>query len=234
MPKKFIEVEESSSESDLDYNETTQEKNVDEEQLLSLEQELQRSLKNTELQQQLKEQKKKALEEKRERLAKPKADKAKTGPRTPRYEKGSEAAKEWSRKMAEARRAKLEANKSEKAKLKELEEEAKQTLYKTKQMEIDTLRKQLKKYEEIQQKIDEEPRLPPKTIRKQTKVRAMKSRTPAVSDDETDNATEVEEAKEKVRKKRIQKQVAREYIADEQTRLREQMLKNMQNNILGL
>lgn len=220
MPKKFIEVEESSSESEI-------EEDVNEEQIFSLDEELQRSLKNTELQQQLKEQKKKALEEKRARLSQPKQEKAKTGPRIPHIKRGSEEAKEWSKKMQEARRAKLEANRSEKAKLKELEEEAKQTLYKTKQMEIDTLKKQLKKYEQIQKKIDEEPRLPPKTIKKKTtKV--------VVSDDETDNATEVEEAKQKVRKKRIQKQIAREYIHDEQTRMREQVLKNMQNNILGL
>ena len=121
MPKKVIEVEESTSESEVS--------DVEEPEPPTLEDELERVAKNTKMQIQLKEQKKLALEEKRKRLAEPKQPKVRTG--KPRFEKGSEEAKEWSRKMAEARRVKLDANKSEKAKLKELETEAKETLYKT-------------------------------------------------------------------------------------------------------
>ena len=135
--------------------------------------------------------------------------------------------------MAEARRVKLDANKSEKAKLKELETEAKETLYKTKEAEIKALKLQLAKFEKLQQKAEEpdplpEP-LPPKTPR-----RKRTPKTPVVSDtDDTDFAPEVQEVKQKVRRKRVQKQVAQEYIQSEQDKMREQMLKNMQASIFG-
>jgi len=222
MPKQVVEYEETSSESEVEVEEETLD-------VPTLDEELERVAKNTKLQLQLKEQKKKALEEKRERLSQPKAPKVQ-GKRKPRFEKGSEAAMNWSRDMAERRRAKLEANKSEAAKLKALEEESKKVLYETKEQEIKALRAQLAKFQKIQQRAEDPEPEPVKTPRRR---RAPK--TPVVSDtDETDYAPEVQEVKKQVRKKRVQKAAAQEYIQSEQDRMREQMLKSMQASVFNL
>ena len=232
MPKQVVEYDESSSESEGDEEVETPQVEPEAE-LPTLEEELEKAKKNTKLALQLKEQKKRALEEKRLRLAEPKAAKIPTN-RKPRFEKGSEEAKEWSRKMSEARRAKLDANKSEKSKLVELEEEHKAVLYETKEQEIRALKKQLERFQKIEKQAAAEiPRLPEPEPKVQRKPRVKKQpKTPVVSDTEDD--TEVEEVKQKVRRKRVQKAVAKEYIQSEQDKMREQMLSSMKSNIFNM
>jgi hypothetical protein len=140
MPRKIIEYDESSSDSSEDEVEKetkTDIKNsvIDDDDLPTLDEELQRVANNTKLQLELQEQKKRALEEKRKRLAEPKAPKI-TGNRKGRYEKGSDQAREWALKMAEARKAKREERVSEKQKLEELQKRSTEMLFETKQAQI--------------------------------------------------------------------------------------------------
>lgn len=223
MPRRIVYEESSDSDNEI------QKVEEEDEQLPTLEEELNKVTLNKKMELELKNAKAKALDEKRALKQQPKKEKLKTGgATTPRFQKGSAEAREWSQKMREAKTKKRQETVTEKQKLHDLEEQAKRLLFESKEQEIKSLKAQLTKLKNIEQKISE----PEPEIVKTPRRRRIKTHVISDSED-TDNDPSVIQAKKHVRRQKIEKAAASEYIQSEQAKIRQEMLNQYKSAIFG-
>lgn len=147
--------------------------------------------------------------------------------RQPRFPPGSEEAKEWGRKMAEAKAAKRKAV-SEKAKEeKDLEERYEETLMQAQKAKLKALEAQVQAYESNAKQVKKASK------KKAPKVVVEVSPPPEEDSESSEEEPEpVPDKKKKVSKKAKQQAVAQTFIEEERDRAeRELMLQRMRSVI---
>lgn len=225
MPRvKQYHSESEDSEDSVDYVHEPEPVSAEEE--IDIEVELKKarqSFKNKKL---AKEEENLAKQIKRERLAKqkeyPPQHKA-----SGRYEKNTDAAKEWGQKMQEAKRKKKLEREQENKKQVEREELTMSKLEEAQEAKIKALQKKIEQFE-AQASQPVAPRLTQAKPKSARRTRKVVVETP----DNTEDDTEVEEVKKIVRKKREKKAVASQHIESEKTRIENELYLQQMRSVI--
>lgn len=228
MPRvKQYRSESEDSEESVDYVHEPEPEPVSPEEEINIEVELKKarqSIKNKKL---AKEEENLAKQIKRERLAK-----QKEYPPQPkasgRYEKNTDAAKEWGQKMQEAKRKKKLEREQENKKQTEREELTMSKLEEAQEAKIKALQKKIEQFEAeaSQPVVVNTPRLT------QTKPKSARRKIVVETPDNTEDDTEFEEVKKIVRKKRQQKAVASQHIESEKTRIENELYLQQMRSVI--
>ena len=238
MPRKFYEDEAEASDESVDYVHEEEEELPE----VDIDAEIQKardSMKNKKLKKQEEEL---AKQLKRERLAKQK-EYPPPPKKSGRYEKGSDEAKQWAKKMQDARRAKKEARESENKRQEEREVLTKTKLEEAQEAKILALQRQIDQFKaEASTPIEVPEPQPPKVKRQYTKRKPkVTPETPVQTETETETETETDleefqkfkEAKKRLaKKKQTQKAVAQQHIEDERQRIEDELYLQQMRSVI--